>query len=325
MLQTLLVHWTAQLDPVAFTIFGRDVAWYGIIITSSLLIALWVASKKVKYVGLTADHLLEFFICIVPVAILGARLIYVVMRPAEYFVIRNFMDFIEIFAIWDGGVSIMGAVPFAAGMAWLWCRWRKIDFATLVDVLFPAVLLGQCIGRWGNFFNQEIYGAPVLNASQQWFPFAVYIDGLHAAVPGWYQAAFFYESLMTGIAFFAVLFVTNRLRIRWGGTLCYLFSYGTIRFFMEFVRDNQGLTAGTIISQVFCALLALGSAGLLAWLIYKDVKAGKKVWYKDKVPPALYPDAKLAVAAATATAEPAKDAPKADAKNEKPQDKKDKK
>ena len=183
------IHWTGQVSPVAFTIFGRDIAWYGIIITCAMLAGLIAGTIRAKKIGMSFDDLVEVFICAIPLAILGARLGYVMVRPEYFPADFTWDDFVRIFAVWDGGLTIMTGVPFGVLGAWLWSKWRKVNFVDIADVVIPVVLLSQGLGRWGNFMNQEIYGAPITNPNMQWFPMGVYIASEQMYTPEYTSSA----------------------------------------------------------------------------------------------------------------------------------------
>lgn len=280
------IHWTGQVSPVAFTIFGRDIAWYGIIITCAMLSGLIAGTIRAKRIGMSFDDLVEVFICAIPLAILGARLGYVMVRPDYFPSDFTWDDFVRIFAVWDGGLTIMTGVPFGVLGGWLWSKWRKVNFIDIADVIIPVVLLSQGLGRWGNFMNQEIYGAPITNPNLQWFPMGVYI----ARMGGWYQATFFYEMVLDIAFFVAIVIVLRHLKVRGAGICLYAFSYGLIRFVLEFFRDDGNLYEVINYNQIICAVLAIVGAGVLAFLIVYNVKKGNKVWYgKGGIPKELLP------------------------------------
>ncbi len=280
------MHWTGKVSPIAFTVFGRDIAWYGIFITCAMLTGLVVGTVRAKKIGLKFDDLVEVFIFAIPLAIIGARLGYVMVRP-EYFPQGfDWDDFVRVIAVWDGGLTIMTGVPFGVLGGFIWAKWRKVDFITVADVIVPVVLLSQGLGRWGNFMNQEIYGAAITNPSLQWFPMAVYI----AREGGWYQALFFYEMVLNIAFFVAIILILRHLKVKGAGVLLYLFSYTLIRFVMEFFRDDGHIYDVINYNQIICGVLAVLSVALLAFLIVWDIKKGKKVWYgKGGIPKELYP------------------------------------
>lgn len=271
----LAAHWTGDVDPVAFSIGGKDIAWYGIIITLAMLTGLVVAVLRGKKHNLVVDDFIEIFLLAIPLAIIGARIGYVMVRP-EYFPSPfTWNDFVEVIAVWDGGLTIMTGVPFGILGGAIWCKIRKVNLLDLADIVIPVVLLSQGLGRWGNFMNQEIFGAEITNPAWQWFPAAVYITRLG----GFYQALFFYEMVMD-IAFFAAMMIIQRhLKLRGSGLLMYAFSYGLIRFVMEFFRDDGEIYAVFNYTQLICALVFLASAATLITLIVLKVKKGEKIWY----------------------------------------------
>lgn len=294
------MHWTGKVESVAFNLFGREVAWYGIIITSAMLLALAIAIQLNKKIKLKSEDLLEMFLFAIPLAILFARLGYVFSHASDFFVKNfGFDDFIEIFAVWDGGLTIMTGVPGGVLGGFIWARWRKVDFLRLADVTICVVLLAQAIGRWGNFFNQEIYGAPITNPNWQFFPAAVFI----ANKGGFYQATFFYESMMNLVGFFAMYMLSKRIYLKGNGPLLYVMFYGTIRFIMEFMRDDGDIYDKVPYTQIICAVVVVAAAVTFITLIVLKRKKGERVWYGRGIPPKLWKPAKYAIYKEGKTAE----------------------
>ncbi len=285
------MHWTGNIDPVAFTIFGRDVAWYGVIITTSMLLGLFIAIRLVKKINLTSDDLIELFLVAIPIAILGARIGYVVLHPTQFFNLGHpfgWDDFVNIFAIWDGGLTITTGAPFGILGGLLWSKIRKIDFLLLADTVVFVILICQALGRWGNFFNQELYGQQVLNPSLQFFPYAVFIKNENA----WFQATFFYESIGTSIGFFLLYFISRRLKVKGAGVLCYISYYFAVRSIIESMRTGSMIN-GVHYAMIACILISVLSAIGLAFLIIHTKKKQGKIWYKNGIPLSEYPSAKL--------------------------------
>ncbi|MFW5779859.1 MAG: prolipoprotein diacylglyceryl transferase [Bacillota bacterium] len=286
------MHWTGEVKSIAFTIFGRDVAWYGIIVTFSMIVGLLGAIRLSKKIKLSSDDILEMFLFVIPFAIVFARLGFVFTSASDFFVSDfGFDDFINIFAIWDGGLTIMTGVPGGVLGAYVWCRWRKVDILRLVDAIICIVLLSQAIGRWGNFFNQEIYGMQITNESLQFFPVAVYI----AKQGAFHQATFFYESVLNVIGFFAMYFVSRRLLVKGHSLPLYVFVYGMIRFIMEFFRYNTNVYYEFNAVRIISLVAALIGGGFFAFMVIKEKKKGKRIWYKDKIPPKLIKPAKYGI------------------------------
>lgn len=246
------------LDNIAFTIFGRPVYWYGIIVTlaivSAYLLYLFLAKKR----GIDLDFSLELFIWIVLLAVLFCRLFYVIPRK-EYFP-KDFGwdDFLRLFDISEGGLTIIGGI-FGGALGVLFCclRNKKYSFAKVADCVVIALLLGQIIGRWGNFFNQELFGIEVVNPNLQFFPFAVYIDRLG----GWYCALFFYEGLINtiGLVVAIILFVKLKDKIKpMTMALSYIGWYAIVRGCLEFLKYEHKTfgDSGVGIVQVICFVVA---------------------------------------------------------------------
>ena len=280
------MHWTGEVESVAFTLFGKDVAWYGIILTCAMLIGLLVAIKLAKRMDVKADDLLELFLIAIPLAIIGARLGFVFAHFQRFFLVPNFgwSDFVDIIAIWDGGLTIMTGAPAGILGGFIWCKWRKVDFLKLADTVICVMLLSQGLGRWGNFCNQELYGLAVTNPSLQFFPYAVYI----VREGGFYQATFFYEMIADILGFFIMLYLSKHLYMKGSGVLLYGFFYATIRFIMEFFRDSTDILGIPNTNRIFCGVAAAALLITLVTMIIVKVKKGEKIWYPHGIPAELY-------------------------------------
>ncbi|MBQ4116851.1 MAG: prolipoprotein diacylglyceryl transferase, partial [Clostridia bacterium] len=142
-----------SVKEVAFSLFGRDVAWYGVIITVGIILAcMYVMNRAKYYEGIKEDDVLDLALYIIPLSIIGARLYYVLTSLDQY------DSFMEMIAIWEGGLAIYGAVIGGALTALVFCLIKKINVLKMYDMLVPAVMIGQIVGRWGNFVNAEAHG-----------------------------------------------------------------------------------------------------------------------------------------------------------------------
>ncbi len=247
-----------------------SVNMYGLLIglgaVACILIAYFIAKKR----GYYEDFLFELVICCLPLGIIGARTYYIIFDLIEK---GNFeyWTFSRIIGL-EGGLSGLaiygGIIGGAVGVALLYFinrtlyrkdpvkySYRNMSFAQMADVAFCVVLLGQGVGRWGNFFNQEAYGNIVTNTSLQWFPYAVFIDAKNA----WYQATFFYESVWDLIGFALILWsYTGKYKSFDGFSVCqYFIFYGTGRMIIEgFRSDSLWLIPGQIrVSQLLSGIL----------------------------------------------------------------------
>ncbi|MEX1308388.1 MAG: prolipoprotein diacylglyceryl transferase [Eubacteriales bacterium] len=257
------------MDRVAFTIMGKDIYWYGVIIACALLIGMALAMIEAKKRGYTAEVVLDFLIIAVPLAVIGARAYYVIFNYSQYQ-----GDFIKMIAVWDGGIAIYGAV-IGGAVAALFMRWfRKFPALTLLDICAPSLVLGQALGRWGNFINQEAYGNPVLNPNWQFFPYAVYIDTPKMAgqLAGYYMATFFYEFAWNLIVFGVLMIFLKGLRKYRGAVFAaYVTLYGIGRFFIEGLRTDSLMVMGTNIrvSQALALVMVALGGFYLSYVLTK--------------------------------------------------------
>lgn len=245
-----------NLDPVAFNLFGIEIHWYGLIIAFALVLGVFIAVRESKRRGYRSDMILDFLLIAIPLCIVFARLYYVVFTWSQYSA-----QPIKMFAVWEGGLAIYGAVIGGVIAAFIFNRWRRISVGELLDIAAPSLILGQAIGRWGNFVNQEAFGNLIPNAAQQWFPYGVYIERLNE----WHQATFFYESMWDLLVFVALMLLRKKIKVRGGVFALYLVLYGFGRFFTESLRtDSLMATSDIRISQwLSAALFVFGIAYLI--------------------------------------------------------------
>lgn len=277
------IHWTAKVKPEVFSLGNLSVRWYGLFITSAMLIGLAISIKRCKKLKITSDDLLTCFLIAIPLAVIGARLGYVISRYEYYFTSPyDWQAFVDTIAIWDGGLTIMVGVPFGVLGGYIWAKVKKINFLEVANIVLPVVLLSQAIGRWGNFFNQELYGQMITNPSLQWFPMAVYIADRGA----FFQATFFYEFVLNIIGFLVLSYLVKHIHIKGLGILGYITWYYLVRGSLEFIRDDgYSSLDGTVNANIiFCYVAAgLALAVIIALIIWKK-KKGKQIFYKKEIP-----------------------------------------
>lgn len=228
---------------------------YGILIAGALVIAVWLGTKEERRLALPKDTGIDILLYALPPAVIAARLYYVAFTWAHF---RN--DPLSILYFWEGGLAIYGGVIGGALGIWLLSRRKGINFAVLADVVAPALLLGQAIGRWGNYFNAEAFGYQVMNPALQFFPFAVQIGAQ------WHLATFFYESLWNLAGF--VFLYTNRVRFQHHGKfghvfLWYLLWYGVGRLCIEGLRTDSLMLGPVRVSQLLSLLLAVTAGAVI--------------------------------------------------------------
>ena len=248
------------IPPRSFKVFGFDIYYYAVMIVCGIILAVIVASLLMKRRNIPSDWIFDLILCVLPLGIIGARTFSVITDPSSS-ITEWFSKFRE------GGLSIIGGVIGGALGVVLFCLIHKVNFFRIADCVVPGLALAQAIGRWGNFFNQEVYGAQVTDPAMQWFPFAVYIESSGT----WHYAFFFYESLVN-LAVFALLFtfMWKFMKKPSGLAMCgYFFCYGVTRSIMEPLRDAQFILGYNVpISFVFSVIMCVGGALLALGLLY---------------------------------------------------------
>ena len=226
------------------------IPWYSFLIVLGVVIAIVLAVREENRARLRKDTVLDFTLIVLPCGIIGARVYYVVFSWDQF---RN--NLVSVFRIWEGGIAIYGAVIGGLLAAWLFARRRRISFFTLCDVIAPGLILAQAIGRWGNYFNQECYGAAVTDPSLQFFPFAVFIQS-DTSNP-WHMATFFYESVWN-LLVFVFLLIARRKLFRYRGDVIsfYALFYACGRLVIEdFRMDSLYASSAVRISQLLSGLI----------------------------------------------------------------------
>ncbi len=259
------------IPPKGFYIGDFEIRFYGIIMALSMLAGILLACKLAKKRGLKSDDIIMLALIVIPLAVVGARLYYCIFYTHDY-------TFLELINLKEGGLAIYGGVIGGIIGVIIFCLIKK-DFkliGLLCDVCAPCLLLGQAIGRWGNFFNQEAYGNIITNENLQFFPFAVFIEDENA----WFQAAFFYESLWNLVGVFLLIIAFNKSKITGTTTACYLIWYGIGRAIIEGLRSDSlyiGST-GIRVSQLLSIILVLVGIILIVFNIIRRRKMnGQKV------------------------------------------------
>jgi len=246
-----------QLGP--FTIY-----WYGVIIATGAYLGLWLAMRESQRLGLKKDIFVDLVVFAIPAAIICARIYYVIFEWDRY---KN-GNLTDIFAIWEGGIAIHGALIGAVVTALIFAKVRNISFWQLADIAAPSIILGQAIGRWGNFMNQEAHGYAVseefFNNYMQYFPdFIVQQMCINGIM---YHPTFLYESLWN-ILGFAFLLILRRFNPRRGELfLSYVIWYSFGRYFIEGMRtDSLYIIANLRTAQVISIVLIILAAGLIMY------------------------------------------------------------
>lgn len=241
-----------NIDPVAFSIGPLEVRWYGLLIAGAMLIGVLASSRKVRQAGINEDDFLSLFMLTVIFGFLGARAYYVAFNWPYYSQNPG-----EIIAIWHGGLAIHGGLLAGMLTILLSCRRYRIDFWQVTDIIVPYVILGQAIGRWGNFFNQEAYGYAVDPAVVPW---AMWIDGAYR------HPTFLYESCWDFLVFLFLLWLGHQVFIRRGEVaLSYLMLYSLGRVVVEGFRTDSLMLGPLRMAQVMSLILFFAALVVLLY------------------------------------------------------------
>ena len=263
----LFGDWECNIDPIALHI-GHGVYWYGIILAVAMLAGLLLCMKQAKRFGLSEDNVLDMVLWAVPSCIIGARLYYVLFYLDLYRTADGGLNWGEMVAVWDGGLAIYGAVIMGVIVAFCYTRVKKLKFWAMTDLCVMGLLLGQCIGRWGNFVNREAFGAETTLPWRMrlWTSASTFIE---------VHPTFFYESLWNLIGLLLVVFIITRGR-RFDGenTWFYFLWYGLGRAWVEGLRtDSLYLFDWTLfgepirVSQALSVVMVIVSAAMLFYNI----------------------------------------------------------
>lgn len=253
------------INPIAFELSPISVHWYGIIIGLGALLGLYLAIQECKKRGISPDILVDLVTFALPIAIISARAYYVLFEWNYY---KNHLS--EIPAIWNGGIAIHGGLIGAVVTAIIFTRIKKVSFWKLADITAPSILLGQAIGRWGNFINQEAHGGPVSKKFLERLHIPTFIIDQMNINGIYYHPTFLYESLWSLIGV-VLLISLRKINLRRGELfLTYLIWYSIGRFYIEGMRtDSLMLTAYLRIAQVISIVIIARSASLI---IFRRIK-----------------------------------------------------
>ena len=226
---------TFNVDPVAIRLGSFEIYWYGILIGIGFLLAVLYAFKSCDKMNISKDHLSDAVIGGLIGGVIGARLYYVAFYPGSKYLDNP----VEIFAVHEGGLGIYGGIIGGLLVGALIAKWRKMSVMAVLDVACIGFFIGQSIGRWGNFVNQEAFGSATT------LPWGMYSDVTAREVIGNVHPCFLYESLLCLLGFILLHVFTRKFRQYDGQTfLLYIVWYGVSRFFIEGLRTDSLLLPG---------------------------------------------------------------------------------
>ena len=259
--------------PASFTLFGRSIYFYGVIIALGFLLGITYCGKNAKRFGIREDDFYDLMLCLIPLSIVGARLYYVVFKLDHYLAHPE-----EIIEIWNGGLAIYGGVIAGVAVILLVCRHKKIPWQAMLDLVIFGLLIGQILGRWGNFMNREAFGAEtdIFCRMQLTAP-----DGSSVCV----HPTFLYESLWNLVGFIGLVVWERRGGRRYDGqaALGYFFWYGVGRAWIEGLRTDSLYIGNSTLRVSQLLSIALAAITLVLLIVQARKKHPPEDLYVNRV------------------------------------------
>lgn len=255
---------TYSPQPILLTVGGINIYWYGLFLVIGMLLGIALATANAKKHGISKELIVDYSFWLIIFGIMGARL-YHIMIESRYYLESP----LKIFKIWQGGLAIHGAIIAGFLVVWYLSRKKGIDFWKISSILAISLALGQAIGRWGNYFNQELFGRPT---SLAW--------GIHINLANrpyqyfkeqFFHPTFLYESIGLLLIVGLLLFIDKRIRRTASGkyytvVFAYLIGYSALRFFIEYLRiDTAPVIAGLRLPQIVSIIIAVLT--ILSWIL----------------------------------------------------------
>ena len=268
------------MERVAIDLGPIQIYWYSIIVFVGLFIGSIIIFKEARKRKISEEFLINLICDSIIIGIIGARLYYVLFNLSYY--LHNPL---EIFAIWNGGLAIHGGVFAALIFIIIYCKKNRINIIQTLDVVVVGLIIGQAIGRWGNFFNAEAYGqiTTLTTLQSQGIPKFI-IDGMY--ILGEYrQPTFLYESIWCFAGFIALIIIRKCKYLKRGQlTGFYLIWYGLARFVIESMRSDSLMIGHIKIAQVVSVIFVLSGIVLTVYNIIKSTNEDKKLYTEDLTP-----------------------------------------
>lgn len=244
------------MDPIAFRLFGIPIRWYGIFIASAVIIGAVLALKEANKKGIEEETFLDFLLIVVPLALVGARLYYVIFSWDLY---RD--NPIQALNFRGGGLAIHGAIIASVIVAIIFTKVKGINFWTLADIAAPSLILGQAIGRWGNYANKEAHGGPTD------LPWGIMINGQKV------HPTFLYESIWNFLVFGFLYWYQKKSDTEGEIFLLYLILYSLARLFIEGLRTDSLMWGEFRVAQ----LISLATMAIASFILYRKKKEKHRI------------------------------------------------
>ena len=254
------------MNPVAISIGKIGIRWYAILILLAFLIGIYLVKKEAKRLNLDTNKIIDMCFYLVLVSILGARIYYCIFEFNHY---KD--NLVDILKIWKGGLAIHGGIIAGIIFTIIYTKKHKLNILKITDVIAPALILGQAIGRWGNFFNGEAFGpATTLTTLKQMHIPKFIIDGMYLYsstdyITTYRHPTFLYESLWCILVFIILIIIRKNKKIKIGMiTGTYFILYGIERYFVESLRQDSLMFLNLKVAQIVSIIMIV--TGIILWI-----------------------------------------------------------
>ncbi len=256
------------MNPIAIKIGIVSIYWYSIILVVAFLLGGLLALKEAKKRNIQTDVMIDYFFYLVPISLIGARLYYVIFNFSYYQ-----ENLIDIFKVWEGGLAIHGGVIAGLLVTYFYTKKKDIPLLKMTDIMVVSLILGQAIGRWGNFLNQEAYGPAIsLSGLESLHIPKFIIDGMNIGGV-YYQPTFLYESIWCLIGFIIIYLIRRFKKNNVGEvTSYYLVWYGIGRLLIEGFRQDSLMLFDFKVAQIVSAIMILVGIIIFNYSLNKNVK-----------------------------------------------------
>lgn len=241
------------MNPILIDLGFFQIRWYAVIILIAISIGYLIIKKNIKKKDIPSNFIFDLCFYVIIFALIGARIYYCLFNFNYYS--KNILD---VFKVWEGGLAIHGGIIAGIITIFVYSKKQNISFLCLLDIFAPALILGQAIGRWGNFFNMEAYGpSTTLETLKNLFIPNFVIEGMYIN-NAYHHPTFYYESLGCLTIFFIIMLIKNNKRIKEGHiTALYFIGYGLLRFAIESLRQDSLMLYNFKIAQIISILMIL--------------------------------------------------------------------
>ena len=279
-----------EFSPVAFTIFGKEIYWYGVVITVGIILSALYAFLRAKKLGIRIDDMYDYAIFIIIFGVIGARAMYVLTNLGDY------KSFLDVISIWKGGLAIYGGIIAGILVVIIVSKVKNIKILRVLDAIAPAVMIGQALGRWGNYFNQEAFGCSTtlpwgmkswvvqttgagstLEGTVEYLTSnkaSIEAQGMTVDPNGFVHPTFLYECLWNVIGFIIINIFYKKRKFDGQMFLMYITWYGIGRAFIEMLRTDSLYIPGTPV-RISMLIGFLCFAGGLAAMIVLGIRSKK--------------------------------------------------